>query len=413
MSDALASQRRWPAPVRALAHRDYRLYFFGQGLSILGSWIQQVGLSWLIYTTTGSSLLLGSVQLAALAPQLVLGPLVGALAENRDKRLVLMVVQGLLALQSLVLALLTLTGHAGTAAILGMSLVLGILNSFDGPLRQTAIVSFVADRRDLPNALALNAMLLNLGRFVGPPVAGLLLAASNAAACFAVNSLSFLGLLLGLALMRAKERTQARQATLSAFRAGIAHVVQTPRIRLLVGGVVVLNATAASYSVLLPLFVGHVFSGDGKLLGWLWGSAGLGALLATVAIAGLGERLPPARLIGGSFIACVPAMVTLATSHWLPASLAAMLVLGFSITGCNVSTNITLQAVVEDAMRSRVIAVYLSGRLAAEALGGFVIGWIAAALGPSGALSVAAALLAGFILYLKMKHDGTGDLPRG
>lgn len=412
MYNAPAGQRRWPAPVRALAHRDFRLYFFGQGLSILGSWIQQVGLSWLIYATTGSSLLLGSVQLAALAPQLVLGPLVGAWAENRDKRLLLMVVQGLMALQSLILALLTATGHAGTSAILGMSLVLGILNSFDGPLRQTAIVNFVENRRDLPNALALNAMLLNLGRFAGPPIAGLLLAASNAAACFAVNSLTFLALLLGLALMRARERAQARQATLSAFRAGIAHVVQTPKIRLLVGGVVILNATAASYSVLLPLFVGHVFSGDGRLLGWLWGSAGLGALMATVVIASLGDRMSPTRLIGGSLIACVPAMMTLAASHWLPASLAAMLVLGFSITGCNVSTNITLQAVVEDAMRSRVIAVYLSGRLAAEALGGFAIGWIAAALGPSGALYVAAALLAGFILYLKMKHGDARVLSR-
>ena len=152
------STSRLPASLRALAHRNFRFYFAGQAVSILGSWIQQVSLSWLVYRLTGSSALLGVTAFCALIPQLVVGPLAGAWIDRQDKKKWLIGVQALLALQAFVLAVLTWTGLIGTGLIIAMSLALGVLNSFDTPLRQSLIGSFVGRRDDLPNALALNAM---------------------------------------------------------------------------------------------------------------------------------------------------------------------------------------------------------------------------------------------------------------
>jgi MFS family permease len=182
------SPRRLPGPLRALEHRNFRLYFFGQAVSILGSWIQQVAMAWLVYRLTGSAALLGVTAFAALIPQLLVGPLAGAWIDKHDKRKWLMRVQGLLAAQALVLAGLTWMGWVGPGLLVLMAVLLGVLNSFDTPLRQSLISVFVARREDLPNALALNAMLFNTGRFIGPPVAGLLLGLTSEAACFALNA---------------------------------------------------------------------------------------------------------------------------------------------------------------------------------------------------------------------------------
>ena len=160
--------------MRALAHRNYRFYFVGQAVSILGSWIQQVSLSWLVYRITGSAALLGVTAFCALVPQLLVGPLAGAWIDKQDKKKWLLAAQALLAVQAFVLAFLTWMDWIGPTLIVLMSLLLGLVNSFDTPLRQSLINSFVGQKEDLPNALALNAMLFNSGRFIGPPLAGLL-----------------------------------------------------------------------------------------------------------------------------------------------------------------------------------------------------------------------------------------------
>lgn len=159
---------RWPAPIRALSHRNFQIYFVGQGLSTLGKWIQQVALAWLAYHLTGSAVLLGTIAFLTLLPQLLVGPLAGAWSDRHDKRRLLMGVQTLLALQSLVLAVLTWQQWMGREVIIVMALILGLLNALETPLRQALISSFVDDPRDLPNALVLNAMLINAARFIGP-----------------------------------------------------------------------------------------------------------------------------------------------------------------------------------------------------------------------------------------------------
>src|SRR6218665_3994922 len=187
----------WPSALRALRHRNFRLYFFGHSISTLGTWIQQVALAWLVYHLTNSAALLGITTCAALLPQLLVGPLAGAWIDRHDKRRLLILVEGLLGIQALVLALLTHTGHITPELLVAMAALLGVLNAVDTPLRQSLLSQFVDDRADLPNALALNAMLFTLSRFIGPPLAGLLLGFVSEAVCFALNAFSYLALMAG------------------------------------------------------------------------------------------------------------------------------------------------------------------------------------------------------------------------
>ena len=253
--------------MRALGHRPFRLYFFGQAVSILGSWIQQVALAWLVYRLTGSAALLGLAAFAALAPMLVIGPLAGAWIDRHDRRKLLMQVQVVLFAQACVLAALTWFELIGPTLIILMSLSLGVLNAFDTPLRQSLIPAMVGGREDLPNALALNAMLFNLGRFIGPPVAGLILSFMSEAACFLLNAFSYLALLWGVAAMRLAANARAGGSVGQVFREGVRYAFDTWPIRTLLIVLALLNVTASAYAVLLPVFASEVFHGDARTLG--------------------------------------------------------------------------------------------------------------------------------------------------
>lgn len=392
--------RRWPAAVRALQHANFRLYFAGQAVSIIGSWIQQVALSWLIYRLTGSVALLGVTTFAALLPQLLVGPLAGAWTDRHDKRRLLILVQALLGLQALALAALTALEWIGPGLIIAMSLLLGVLNAFDTPLRQSLIGSFVARRDDLPNALALNAMLFNAGRFIGPPLAGLLLALTSEALCFALNGLSFLALLLGLLLIRIDAPPRAKGSTGKVFREGLSYVWGNQPIRLLIITLAMVNLTASSYAVLLPVFARDVFGGDAQTLGWLWGAAGCGAFLSTLflatrqALPGLVRVVLLGTLLGGA------ALLAFAASPVVPLALVAMAVLGFAISVGNVGINMLLQSLAPEQLRGRVVSFFTSTRFGFDAIGGLLAGLLAARIGAPLTLALEGGLLLAFCIWL-------------
>ncbi|QLF93377.1 MFS transporter [Pseudomonas sp. ABC1] len=383
----------WPDALRALRHRNFRLYFAGHALSTLGTWVQQVALAWLIYRLTDSAALLGATTFAALLPQLLLGPVAGAWIDRHDKRRLLIVIETLLGVQAVALALLTAAGHMGPELILAMASLLGVLNAIDTPLRQSLLSQFVGDRQDLPNALALNAMLFTLSRFIGPPLAGLLLGLVGEAICFTLNALSYLGLVAGLLLMRMAPTPRASGSFRTIFGEGLAYALGDAGIRRLMLGVMAVNLTASSYVVLLPVFARDIFAGDASTLGWLWGAAGLGSLLATLLLANqrTAEKLP--RLIAWSALACGLTLPLFAFSRYLPLSLLAMAVLGFGVTVNNVGTNIILQSAAPEHLRGRAVALYTSLRFGFDAIGGLLAGLIAARLGAPLALAIAAGVL--------------------
>lgn len=383
----------WPEALSALRHRNFRLYFCGHAISTLGSWIQQVALAWLVYRVTGSAALLGITSCLALLPQLLVGPLAGAWIDRHDKRRLLIVVESLLGVQALGLALLTWADGVNAPLLVAMALLQGVLNALDTPLRQALIGAFVADRADLPNALALNATLFTTSRFIGPPLAGLLLGLTSEALCFALNALSYLALVIGLLLMQLPALPRAAGSVGNLLREGLRYAAHTPAVRSLMLGVVMLNLTACSYVVLLPVYAADIFAGDARTLGWLWGAAGLGSLGASLLLLSRPEPAALLRLILLSAIGCALGMLAFAFSERLPLSLAAMAVLGFGITCSNVSSNILLQGTAPEQLRGRVISLYTSTRFGFDALGGLLAGVLAHALGPAPVMAAGGALL--------------------
>lgn len=389
-----------PAGMRALAHRNFRLYFTGQAISILGSWIQQVALAWLVYRLTGSAALLGITAFCGLIPQLVVGPLAGAWIDKHDKRKWLIGVQSLMAVQAFILAGLCWMDWIGTGFIVLMALILGILSSFDAPLRQSLIGSFVGSREDLPNALALNAMLFNAGRFVGPPIAGLLLGLTSEAFCFAINGFSFLALIAAILVVRSQPPLRATGSVGQVFKEGVLFAWHTWVIRMLIITLIALNLTASAYAVLLPVFARDVFAGDATTLGWLWGAAGCGAFTSTVFLAtrktvsGL-----IAAVVSGVAISAVALLVFGATTR-LPLALAAMVGLGFGISVCNVGINMILQSSAPEQLRGRIVSFFTSARFGFDALGGLLAGFVAVALGAGQTMLVEGAALTIFAIFL-------------
>lgn len=389
-----------PSGLRALAYPDFRLYFFGQAVSILGSWIQQVALAWLVYRLTGSSALLGVTAFCALIPQLLVGPLAGAWIDRRDKKRWLIRIQALMGLQALLLAALTMLGWINTGLIIGMALILGLLASFDAPLRQSMIGCFVEQREHLPNALALNAMLFNIGRFIGPPIAGLLVGLTSEAFCFALNGISFLALIIGVQRSATAPPRPAQGSMAEVFREGVSYAWHTWSVRMLIFTLVVLNLTASAYAVLLPVFARDIFAGDATTLGWLWGAAGCGAFASTVFLA-TRRSLPGlvSSVVSGAAIAAA-SVILFACSHVLALALLAMAGIGFGIAVCNVGINMILQGCAPERLRGRMVSFFTSARFGFDALGGLFAGLAAAQFGAAATMVVEGSLLLLFVVFL-------------
>jgi len=384
--------------MRALAHRSFRYYFCGQAISIFGSWIQQVAMAWLVYRLTGSAALLGITAFAALIPQLVVAPFAGAWSDRRDKKRMLILVESLLAAQALLLAVLTWSELVGPALLVSLALLLGVLNAFEGPLRQSLISRMVPLREDLPNALALNAMLFNAGRFVAPPVAGLMLSVMSEAACFAVNAVSFGALIVGLRCMDIAPSPQSRGSVAHVFREGLRYAWETYTVRTLIVVLMISNLTASSYAVLLPIFAKEIFAGDAQTLGWLWGAAGCGAFLSTVFLATRKSSAQTVFAVSAGIVLSASALLVFPLTAQLAVALPAMLALGFGISVTNVGSNMILQTVAPEHMRGRVVSFFGSARFGFDALGGLIAGFVAAAIGaPHTLLLEGIALLLGAV----------------
>lgn len=386
--------------LRALRHGNYRLYFVGQTISIIGTWVQQVALSWLIYRLTGSAVLLGVTALGAQAPQLFIGPFAGIWIDRYERRRLLLLLQICMLLQALVLAVLTYAGIIAPWHIVAMSVLLGLLNSFDAPLRQSLVTQLVAERSDMPNAIALNSALYNTGRFVGPPIAGILVGFSSEAFCFAINSLSFLPLIFVLMRARVSPSPRTHGALIAVFREGVAYALSSYPIRSLLGLIAVVNFAASSYVVLMPVFARDVFHGDAHSLGWLLGAAGLGSISAAVYLAtrhsvlGLLENI----MVGAGMAGTALLLFSLTTR--LEFALALMPIVGFGTTTCNASGNTILQSIVPDRMRGRILSFLTAAMFGMAAAGSLVAGGLAEIMdAPRALLVLSLAMIAGAAVF--------------
>lgn len=378
---------------RALQSPAYRRYFLGQSLSLLGTWIQQVALGWLVYRLTDSTALLGGVAFLSQAPQLLLAPFVGIIIDRADRKRLMLVIQSLMLVQAVALAALTYLDLIQPWVILVAAAVLGVLNSFDAPLRHALAGQLVARREDIPNAIALNALTFNLARFIGPPLAGLLLGLSSEAFCFAVNGLSFVGVILALLSIDSPSERPHAVPFGSALREGFDYVRGSVPVGGLLLQVALLNFLAASYLPMMPAFARDVFNGGPDMLGALLGSAGAGALGASLylvtrqSVRGLTGTIASANLLA----ACALCGFALTDAAWLACLL--LFLLGFGMIAGNASTNTILQTILPAGLRGRVLALYTAANLGAAAAGGLVAGWVAERAGPETTLLAAGGLL--------------------
>lgn len=397
--------KHWAHAWRALHHPSYRLYFVGQAISILGNWIQQVALGWLVYRLTGSALLLGSVAFLAQIPQLFVAPLAGIFIDRSNIRRLMLVVQSAMLLQALALAALTWFGWIAPWQILVAAAVFGILNSFDVPLRHAYTSQLVLDRQDLPNAIALNSLFFNLARFIGPPLAGTILALTSEAACFAFNALTFVAIIGVLLQLRTSSQPHSTAGFAEAMQEGAAFVRRSYPVRHILWQVALLNFLAANYMPLMPAFARDVFRGGPETLGLLLGSAGAGALMASLMLA---SRRSVRGLTGainfGNLLAGI-ALAAFALTTDIGLAVVMLFLLGFGLINGNASSNTILQTILPERLRGRVLALYSAANLGAAALGGLLSGALADRLGPGVTLLIMGLLLIVAALFFRIRLE--------
>jgi MFS family permease len=372
---------------RALRHRNFRLFFAGQLISLIGTWMQTLAQSWLVYRLTHSAALLGAVGFSSQIPVLFLGPVAGIFADRHSRRWIVIGTQTSMMAQALVMAALTLTHTIKVWEIFVLALFLGVCNAFDIPARQSFIVEMVGSE-DLMNAIALNSSTFNAARSIGPAIAGILVAALGEGMCFLLNGLSFLAVIAGLLMMKIHRRVFQRSNTrkLDQFREGFRYVRANAAIRSLLLMLGIVSLLGMSYTVLMPIFADNILHIGARGLGELLTSAGVGALIGALWLArrqrvqGL-DRIV-ARAAGGYGMSLV--LFGCSRTGWL--SLLLLVPIGFCLMVQLGSTNTLIQSIVSDTMRGRVMGIYSMMFLGMAPFGSLIAGFMAQHFGAPAAV---------------------------
>ncbi|MDE2012360.1 MAG: MFS transporter [Alphaproteobacteria bacterium] len=375
------------ALLRVFRHRNYRLFFSGQLVSLMGTWMQSIAQGWLVYALTHSPFLLGVTSFAGQVPVFFMAAFGGVIADRVDRRRALMVTQSTAMILAAVLAALTLSDAVKVGEVIALALCMGLVNSFDIPTRQAFTVDMVG-REDLRNAISLNSVMFNLARIIGPTAAGLLVAAAGEGVCFALNAVSYGAVLTSLFLIRVPERPQrAAEHPLREIRAGAVYSWRTREIRNSLLLVAVCAAFGASYLALMPAVARDVLHQGSAGLGYLMGSVGLGALIGAYALA----RVPdiflsrtPMVSAGGFGLS----LIVFAHSHVLWLSMALLLPTSFFLMLLGGSTNTIIQTVAHDHVRGRVISFYTMSFMGMMPWGSLVLGWLAGVIGVGEAVTI-------------------------
>lgn len=386
---------------RALQHRNYRLYFLGQGISLVGSWMQQVAVMWLVYRLTDSAFLLGVVGFLSQIPNLFLSPFVGVLADRWNRHTMFIATQIFGFFQALVLAALVLSGHIVFWHLIPLSLFLGIVNAVDAPVRQSFVVQMVG-KRDLDNAITLNSALFNGARLVGPALAGILVASVGEGYCFLINALSYSGVLGALVAMRiTPQRFPAvRSRILSGLQEGIEYAYRSLTIKTLLLLIAFTSLVGMSYIILLPVFAGDVLSGGPKTLGMLYSATGIGALIGALFLVTRKSLARLLTIVAGSSVIFSLGIIGFSFSRWIPVSLAMMVFVGFGMMVQMISCNTILQTIVDDDKRGRIMSLYAVSFMGIIPLGNLIFGSVAHATGaPACALLCGVLCLAGTVVF--------------
>lgn len=397
--------------VRALKSRNFRLFFYGQSLSLIGTWMTRVATSWMIYRLTRSPLMLGLASFAGQVPLFFLAPVAGVLIDRWNRHRALIATQILSLVQSFSLAALAFTHTATVTNIILLMLFQGFINAFDMPVRQSFVVQMVDRREDLGNAIAINSSMVNVARLIGPAVAGVLIAGVGEGFCFLIDGISYIAVILSLFLMHVKPFAGRgeQKRFLAEMREGWQYVTQSVPIRSILLLLALVSLLGTPYTVLMPIFAANILHGGAHTLGYLMACIGVGALAGAVSLArrptvlGLGRVIPiSAAIFGGALIA-----FGLSRLVWV--SMLFLLATGFGMMRHMAASNTILQTILEENKRGRVMAFYAMAFAGMAPFGSLLAGVVADRIGApetvvlSGALCIAGAVV--FFRYLPLMRD--------
>jgi MFS family permease len=376
--------------LRAFRHRNYRLFFFGQSLSVIGTWIQQLAMSWLVYRLSGSAWLLGVTGFAGQIAIVVVAPFGGIWADRFDRRKLLLITQGLAMVQGLALAALSYAGLVEVWHVIVMAALLGVVMAFDTPIRSSFTAEMVPSKQDLPSAIAFNAVMQNGGRMIGPTIAGLLLTISSEAFCFLANGISKLAVIASLTMIAVSSQTMAppKGRIWASFKEGVAYAWDLVPARLLLPVVALTSFMVTPYLTLMPIFAAEIFTGGAHTLGFLIGGAGFGGIVGMVYLASRRDVRGLARWVAIASALAGVAMIGFAYSRLLPLSMFLITVTGFGIIVMANSTNQILQTIVEDNKRGRVMSFFVVAFLGMQPLGSLAAGALASWIGATHTLAL-------------------------
>ncbi len=388
-----------PRYLSAFSSRNYRLFFCGQAISLIGTWMTQTASLWLIYHLRHSPFLLGVVGFASQVPMFVLSPFAGVWVDRVNRHRLLIGTQVFSMLQSLALAAFAFTGTMDADILVGLCLAQGMINAFDMPVRQALVVEFIQKKEHLGNAIALNSSMFNLARLIGPAAAGFVIAGFGVGTCYLVDGISYLAVIAGLLMMRLPERPRPRvhpHPWLS-LKEGFHYAYHFAPIRALIMVVGLVSFAGFSYTVLTPVFARDIFKGDSRTLGLLMSSAGVGALTAAIylgtrtTVRGLGRVIAAGGGLMGAGI------IGFSLSRWLPLSAACLVVTGMGGVLLMASSNTLVQSLVDDDKRGRVMSIFAMAFTGTMPLGSLCMGALAEKIGVRHAL-MASGILCGVVV---------------
>jgi len=393
---------------RSLKYRNYRLFFYGQSLSLIGTWMQRIAIPWLIYRMTGSAMLLGISGFAGQIPSLFLSPFAGVITDRWNRYNVLIWAQVLSMVHAFLLAWLVLSDNILIWQIILLSFLIGCISAFEIPARHSFVVEMVEKKEDLGNAIALNSLMFNGARLIGPSIAGILLAATGEGICFLINGISFMCVIISLLMMKIKKKDPVTKKSDigKEFREGFAYVFGFLPIRHIILLLALVNVMVMFYSTLMPVFAKEILGGDSHTYGFLMGAAGMGALMGALFLASretvirLGRIIPAAVLLFGTGI------VVLSFSRIFSVSLIIMIFIGMGLMLQAASSNTILQTITDDDKRGRVMSFYTMAVLGTAPFGSLLAGWLANKIGTpftmmtGGVISIAGA----FVFFTKLSE---------
>jgi len=379
----MAATIAWGRSLRALRSRNYRLFFAGQSVSLIGTWMTRLAMSWIVYQLTDSAFLLGLTSFVGQIPAFFVAPIAGVWLDRWNRHRVLVITQVLAMIQSLALAALAFTGYINLWWVIGLALMQGLINAFDMPARQAFVIEMIEERADLGNAIALNSSMVNGAKLVGPAIAGVLVATAGAGVCFLIDGISYIAVIYSLLAMRvapAQPRLTQKSA-LQELAEGWKYVVESPAIRSILLLLALVSVIGMPYTVLLPVVAADILHGGAHTLGFLMAMSGVGALASAIGLAlrksviGLGKRIAiSAALFGGG-------LVSLGLSRSLTVSLLLMVITGFGMMQQMAASNTILQTIAADDKRGRVMSFYTLSILGMNPIGSLLAGAVAARVG--------------------------------